>query len=387
MKIVIDGRMYGLEHAGIGRYVINLIDQIEKIDRENEYYILLRKKYFLELSFNNQKIRKVLADYPHYSFEEQLFLPLQLIKLKPDLVHFPHFNVPIFWFGDYVVTIHDLIKHQFRGPETTTRRRLFYWFKYSVYRLIVWLAIKRAKQIITPSKWWKKVIINSYKVIPSKVMVTYEGANEFIRKSREEKDSGVSLEGLGIKKPFVLYVGNLYPHKNVERLVQAVYRLHEKFGLTLVIVCPRNIFLQRFTKKIKKMKMEKAVNLVGFMDNGQLAYFYQQAEAFVFPSFLEGFGLPGLEAMAMGLPVVASNSSCLPEVYQNAALYFDPFVTDEMAQKIEQVMGDKKLRDRLIKAGYTQVKKYSWLKMARETLEVYKNLAVDKNLVFRLHSK
>lgn len=371
MKIVIDARMYGLEYAGIGRYIMNLIDQIGEIDKQNRYYILLRKKYFLSLNFDNPQIHKVLADYSHYSFIEQFLLPLQLIKLKPDLAHFPHFNVPIFWFGDYVVTIHDLIKHQFRGPETTTRGWLFYWFKYSAYRMIVWLAIKRAKMIITPSEWWKRVIAKKYQVIPDRIIVTYEGADEFLKRNRQEKTIHLNLHDLGINKPFILYVGNLYPHKNVDVLAKAVYRLHKKLGLTLVTICPRNVFCQRFASKIEKMGMGNIVKVVGFMDNEKLSSLYQQAETFVFPSFLEGFGLPGLEAMAMGLPVIASNSSCLPEVYQDAAIYFDPHDLNDLVDKIERVVGNEGLRKRLISSGYAQVKKYSWSKMARETVKTY----------------
>jgi len=371
MRIVIDGRMYGLEHAGIGRYVINLIDQIVRIDKQNQYYILLRKKYFLSLSFGNPQIHKIMADYPHYSFKEQIFLPFQLVKLKPDLVHFPHFNVPIFWFGNYIVTIHDLIKHQFRGPETTTRGWLFYWFKYSVYKLSTWLAIRRARTIITPSNWWKTIIVKNYKVIPDRVVVTHEGADEFLNRKRQEKNVHLNLCDLGINKPFVLYVGNLYPHKNVDILARAVYRLHKKLGLTLVIVCQRNVFCQRFGSRIEKMRIGDTVKIVGFIDNEKLSSLYQQAEVFVFPSLLEGFGLPGLEAMAMGLPVIASNSSCLPEVYQEAAIYFNPHDLNDLVDKIERVVGNKGLRRRLISSGYDQVKKYSWSKMARETVKTY----------------
>ena len=176
MKIVIDARMYGLEHAGIGRYVLNLIKEIEKIDEKNDYFILLRKKYYQQLKFKNKRFHKILADFPHYSFKEQFLLPGILRKLKPDLVHFPHFNVPIFWQGKYLVTIHDLIKHESRGRKTTTRLAFFYWPKYWAYQLIVFLAIKRAKRIITSRHYWQNELVKRYKIKPDKIMVTYEGA-------------------------------------------------------------------------------------------------------------------------------------------------------------------------------------------------------------------
>jgi glycosyltransferase involved in cell wall biosynthesis len=384
MKIVIDARMYGLEHAGIGRYLVNLIGKIEKISKENEFIILLRKKYFHDLRFNNKRFKKILADYPHYSLKEQFFLSLQLIKLRPDLVHFPHFNVPLFYCGKYVVTIHDLIKHESRGMATTTRFSLFYWLKYVVYLSVVWIAVKRAVKIITPSKFWQEELVKRYNLPKNKIVVTYEGVDESLKFEAQSSKSvhGESvqdeseriLEGYKIKKPFVVYTGSLYPHKNVERLVMALKRLNDlnHLNISLVVVCARNIFYERFKKKIEQMKAEKFVNLAGFVPDEELSAIYKEAEAFVFPSLWEGFGLPGLEAMALGLPVVAAKASCLPEVYEEAALYFNPLDIDDMAEKILMVIRDKERREMLIKKGFEQVKKYSWEKMARETLEVYK---------------
>ncbi|HUS59879.1 MAG TPA: glycosyltransferase family 1 protein [Nevskiaceae bacterium] len=362
MKIVIDGRMYGLKHAGIGRYVLNLVKEIEKQDKKNNYWVLLRKKYYQKVHFANPRFKKVLADYGHYSLKEQFFLPLQLIKLKPDLVHFPHFNVPFFWWGRQIVTIHDLIKHQSRGVRTTTKWPLFYWFKFLNYRFLVWLVVNRAARIIVPSQWTKTELTRRYHLPPEKIVVTYEGVDDKFK-------IGNLLTKYKIKKPFVIYTGSLYPHKNVVSLVRAV----QKINLRLVVVCARNVFWQRFKKKIKMLKAEKLVTLAGFVPDKDLVALYQQAEAFVFPSLLEGFGLPGLEAMAVGLPVIASSSSCLPEVYGQAAVYFNPLDVGEMAKKIKKVVGNKELKSKMVKLGYQQVEKYSWQKMARETIEVYKN--------------
>ena len=374
MKIIIDARMYGLEHAGIGRYILNLVDQIEKNDKKNEYLILLRKKYYRELRFKNPRFKKVLVDIPHYSFKEQIFLPSVLRKIKPDLVHFPHFNVPIFWQGKYVVTIHDLIKHQSRGTKTTTKLAPFYWFKYLAYQIIVFSAVKRAQKIITPSRWWKKELMKKYRLKPERIVVTYEGAGEFLKK-KSTISGPAALKRYGISKPFVVYTGSLYPHKNVLRLVEAVVRFNEKNEeskkLSLVIACSRNVFLERFKKEIEKMKGLDLVILVGFVPDGELIALYQKAEAFATPSLLEGFGLPGLEAMAVGLPVISSNASCLPEICGQAAVYFDPLDVKDIAKKIREVVGNEKKRQILIQKGFEQVKKYSWQKMVEETLRVY----------------
>jgi glycosyltransferase involved in cell wall biosynthesis len=367
MRIAIDARMYGLEHAGIGRYIINLIDQIEKLDKQNDYFILLRKRYFLSLKFKSLKFKKILADYPHYSLCEQTLLPLQLIKLHPDVVHFPSFNIPLLYFGRKITTIHDLIKHRSRGPETTTRCPLIYWFKYLIYLLVSkWVVISSAK-IIVPSAWTKKELIKQYHLSSEKIVVTYEGIDKNFQFSILNSQFKKVLEKYKIRKPFVVYTGSLYPHKNIKRLIEAVKLLK----LSLVVVCARSVFFDRLRQQVEQAGAERYVNLAGFVPDEELAVLYGQAEAFVFPSLIEGFGLPGLEAMATGLPVVASDSSCLPEIYGEAAIYFDPYNVNDMADKIREVTSNQLTRNRLIKLGYKQVAKYSWQKMVQQTLEIY----------------
>lgn len=374
LSIVIDARMYGLEHAGIGRYVMNLVHQLEREDKKNHYFLFLRKKYYRNLDFKNPRFKKILVEISHYSFKEQLLLPGILKKIKPDLVHFPHFNVPIFWQGKYIVTIHDLIKHQSKGTETTTRLPFLYWPKYVFYRLIVFLAIKRAKKIITPSNWWKKELIKRYNLKPNKITVTYEGADEFLNKKLTKGPK--LLKEYSITKPFVIYTGNLYPHKNVLRLVKAIALLNQtnKKQLSLVIACARDIFMERFKKEIENIKRDIQVVLAGFVPTEDLIALYQEAEAFVTPSLLEGFGLPGLEAMSSGTPVIASKASCLPEIYGEAAVYFNPLNVNDIAKKIKELVGNEKKRQVLIQKGFEQVKKYSWQKMAKETLKVYQKI-------------
>lgn len=371
MRIAIDARMYGLEHAGIGRYIVNLIDQIGKLDKQNYYFVLLRKKYWQAIKFANPHFRKVLADYPHYSLSEQILLPLQLIKLRPDLVHFPSFNMPLLYFGRKITTIHDLIKHQSRGPETSTRWQPFYWFKYAIYLLISRWAVVSSAKIIAPSLWTKKELIKQYHLPAEKIVVTYEGADKKFARRNTQDVIRKALIKYKIKKPFVIYTGSLYPHKNIKRLIEAVKLLK----LPLVVVCARNVFFDRLYQEVKQLGAEKYVNLAGFVPDEELAVLYSEASAFVFPSLIEGFGLPGLEAMAVGLPVVAANSSCLPEIYGEAALYFNPLDYREMAEKIREVTSNTLTRNKLIQKGYLQVAKYSWQKMARQTLEAYARCA------------
>ena len=371
MRIVVDARLYGLENAGIGRYIMNLINQIEKEEKENEYYIFLREKYFKQLKFKNKNFKKILADYPHYSLKEQIFLPLQLIKIKPDLAHFPHFNVPIFWWGKYAVTIHDLIKHQSRGVQTTTRWPIFYWFKYLNYKILVWLAVKRATKIITPSNYWKEELIRRYHLPRKKVIVTYEGVDEKFSIFNFQFLKRKILEKYKIKTPFIIYTGSLYPHKNVEILIKAIKKLNKEMRFYLVVVCARNIFYEKFLRKVEKLGAKNYVNFIGFVPDEELAIIYQQAEAFVFPSLIEGFGLPGLEAMACGLPVLASDIPVFREVYKDAALYFNPFSINDLVEKIKKIIKDKELKRRLKMKGKELTSLYSWERMAKKTIETY----------------
>ncbi|MFH1289197.1 MAG: glycosyltransferase family 1 protein [Patescibacteria group bacterium] len=377
MRIVLDARMYGLKHAGIGRYVLNLVNELEKRKLEDDFYILLRKESFDSLNFKNPKIKKVKAEIAHYGLSEQIVLPFLLKRLKPDLVHFPHFNIPLFWLGRYVVTIHDLIKHESKGKETTTRLQVFYWLKFLLYRLIVFSSIKRAKKIIVPSDYWKKKLAKNYSLSEKKIMTTYEGADDFLKKQKKNT-SDLILKKFKIDMPFVVYTGSLYPHKNIERLAKAIRLINKEKNLLLVIVCGRNVFWKRFKNWLVKEELGSFVKLLGFVDDSDLFSLYQKAEAFAFPSLLEGFGLPPLEAMAAGLPVVSSNATCLPEIYGNAAYYFNPLSVSDMAKSIEKVIFDKKLQEELKKRGAKQVKLYSWEKMADETLRIYHSEVIQR---------
>ena len=174
MRIVIDARLYGLENAGLGRYTINLINELQKIDTENEYLILLRKKYFNRLNFNSNW-KKILVDINHYSLQEQVKLPKIINDLKPDLVHFLHFNVPVFFRGKFIVTIHDLLMHKQKGLEATTLTPSRYFLKRLGYKFVFGNAVKNAVKVIVPSQAVKDEICYYYKLNTEKVIVTYEG--------------------------------------------------------------------------------------------------------------------------------------------------------------------------------------------------------------------
>ncbi len=350
-KICIDARFWGVRHTGIGRYVENLIDNLPS--NPNVKVVLI-------VHPDQQDEPKLARFAKYYAFQHpyspfsQLEMLWLLIQISPDLLHVPHFTIPVLWPGKMVITIHDLIKHLSRGSETTTRDPLVYWMKYFGYLGIVWWAVHRASHILVPAKYWKEEVVKRYGLVPDKVTVTYEGVAKLFF---GEPTSDYQPRFAG---PFVVYTGNLYPHKNVPILIQAIERLK----LNLAIVCARSVFE-------KRLPQSKYVHFLGQLTDAQMVSLYQQAEVFVFPSLIEGFGLPGLEAMATGLPVIAAHASCLPEIYEEAVLYFDPSSSVDLAQKIKLVISDDKLRQDLIAKGKKQVSKYSWVKMTQQTWQIY----------------
>ncbi len=173
MKILLDARLYGLENAGLGRYLINLIDELSKIDHKNTYVILLRKKYFDSLELPNSW-KKLLTDFHHYSLAEQVELLKIIEKENPDLTHFPHFNIPLLYRGQYIVTIHDMLMHKFAGLSVTTLPAPFYFFKQLIYKIVFKRAVLGAKKIIVPSRAVKDEILNYYHLDSEKIEVIYE---------------------------------------------------------------------------------------------------------------------------------------------------------------------------------------------------------------------
>lgn len=379
--IGLDARMYGLKHAGIGRYTASLLDELTKLDSFSRFHWVLfaRQEDLAKLKEKYQdKFHYIEADFGHYSLAEQLLFPLALYKTNCDLVHFPHFNVPIFYRKPFVITIHDLIKNYSRGPETTTRNQFIYFLKYFGYRLVIKNAIKKAQKIFTPSQFIKEQIANQYRLSKEKIIVTYEGVdNKFsisnFQFSKKEKEK--ILKKYQIKKPYLLYVGSVYPHKNIDRLLEAVKIAQKEIPqIKLVIVCARNVFWERLRKKVDLAGAKEFIKLTGFVPDQELALLYQEAASFVFPSLSEGFGLPPLEAMASGCPVISSNATCLPEIYGNAALFFDPLNTQDMAEKIIKMVNSKKLQGQYRAKGLKKAQEYSWEKMAKETFEEYQKI-------------
>ncbi len=368
-RIGIDARFYGSIGKGLGRYTQKLIQHLEKIDSENTYFVFLRHENFDEYTPSNQNFQKVLADYNWYSFSEQIFFPKLLHSYRLDLMHFPHFNVPILYFRKFVITIHDLILLHFPTRRASTLSLVWYWTKFCAYRLVIYCAIVRSKRIIAVSQFTKKDILSQYSVAKNKIVVTYEACEKNLRESPQSSEQ--ILEKYGILRPYFLYVGNAYPHKNLEQLISAFSDVSAVLkDLNLVLVGKEDYFYLRLKAEVNKKKVEGVI-FPGFVSDQDLSVVYQQALLYVFPSLYEGFGLPPLEAMQRGVPVICSNSTCLPEILGEAAFFVDAKVKEEITTAILKVFHDETLRKELILKGHKQVEKYSWEKMASETLEIY----------------
>lgn len=366
MRIGIDCRLWGTKHTGIGRYAQKLVENLQKLDTDNSYVLFCRKEDFKNIP---QRVgwEKVLADIPHYTLGEQTRLIQIFLKENLDLLHVPHFNVPVFYPKNFVITIHDILWHTKKGFDVTTLPPIMYLAKYAGYRLVVKNAVARARAIFVPSKSVAEEVSKRFPGVKHKVYVTYEG---------------VEVLPHGGKKPkgdYILYVGNLYPHKNLETLVQALSRYHVlEHGNKLKIVCGRGVFSDKLKQFLKKECAEKFVELKTNVADKELSMLYRNAQALVFPTLSEGFGLPGLEAMSAGTPVVCSDIPVLREVYGNAALYFDPKDSQDLANKIQHVLTNRMTRINLVNAGKTQIKKYSWRKMAKKTLNIYKEVLASQ---------
>jgi len=370
MNIGIDARLYGLEHAGIGRYIINIVEHLAKIDQKNQYTLFLRDKYFhtLKLPHNFKKIK---TDVRHYTLKEQLVMRKVFRQSNLDLVHIPHFNVPILYERPFVVTIHDLLWHQVKGPNVTTLSPLMYSIKHLAYRFVVHCALYNSANILVPSNWVKIQILHHSKVSPSKIKVTYEGIEEIFSSKTKTIDLKSAISDLDFSLPFIVYTGSAYPHKNVRLLIKAIKKINQQTRLQLVLVGSRSVFLSNLKLFISQEQIASKVIFAGFLSDKQLISLYRQAKILVHPSISEGFGLTGLEAMAVGLPVLASKAGSLPEIYSDAATYFDPTDLDGLTGKIRTLLTDKQLRQKLITKGKKRTKQFSWETTAKKTLKVY----------------
>lgn len=378
MRIGIDARMYRSGVAGIGRYSQNLIKYLLEIDRDDEFVLFMTpedKKEFENFKIKNSlkivnyKLKIITTDIPHYSIAEQTQLPKIIKKEKVDLMHFLNFNYPVNYRGKFIVTIHDLTLIKF--PDTAKKTNVF---KRSAFNFVMRKACQNAIKVIAISKNTKHDIEDIFHVDANKIKVIYESADDKVFIDVKDSDIDRLKKQYNIDSPAILYVGQYRPHKNLPGLVEAFGKIRNDMPCKLVLVGKPDLAHKRLKESIDKTGKKDDIAMPGFVSDNELACWYKLATVFAFPSLYEGFGLPGLEAMQAGTPVVAADNSVLPEIYEKAAIYFDPFETQDIADKIKSVLVNDKLRADLIQKGKDRVKQFSWEKMARETLDLYKSV-------------
>lgn len=357
--IVIDARII---NSSTGTYVERLLHYLEKIDAHNNYSVIVPSKDLNYWKPTNPNFTVIAGDFANYSFAEQTSFKKFLDTLSADLVHFCMPQQPILYKGKTVTTFHDLSLLRVYNSDKN-------WFTYHAKQLIGrWIFLRAAQKsnhILVPTDFVRQDVASTLKVPPLKITRTYEAAE-------------VSVESITPYshpfKRFILYVGQQSDYKNIRRLGDAHQKLldaHPDLGLILVGRLNKSALSNQayFTKN-----NYKNIYFTDFISNKERDWLYTQADAYVFPSLTEGFGLPGLEAMGYGAPVVSSNATCLPEVYGDAAHYFNPLNTTDMARAIDEVISNETLRQSLIAHGHTQVAKYSWEQTARETHAVYEQV-------------
>lgn len=353
-KIAIDVQTTLGQKTGFGYYVDNLVNALKKVSDRYEYALLAPKG---EKDFNT----------PRRFVWDQIQFPLLAARAKVDLLHQPAFSVPVLFNKPMVVTVHDLIAVHY-GIDIPRWSRQYFgrWMPYS-YRY--------ADHIIAVSHHTKKDIMRLMHVPSSKISVIYEALDQSFTKHPTQKDKDNIRETFGITGPFLLYIGTINPRKNLVFLVNVFLQLAKTNpDLQLVIAGKKGWYYDTLVATIRKHAMENRVILTDYISDLEKVALYSMATALVFPSLYEGFGLPVIEAMAAGLPVIASDRSSIPEVQGDAGLSLNP--TDEIAwvKGIRHLLDNKNLQKQYSATGVLQANKFSWDKTAEQTSKVYDHI-------------
>ncbi len=376
-KILFDARFLATHHGGLARYCRELLKEMLPRPTGVKWVVVVREdeefpedlKEIINKSKNN--IEVIGTSIAHYTIKEQTEYLRLINDLKPDLAHFTNFNHPVRSKLPFVVTLHDLTLGLF--PDGAS------WAKRKLYDYVIRHATSEAKLIFTVSEFSKQMIHKKFDIAPARIQVTYNGID--LERFRPISN-GRSLQDVArkykIKKQYILYVGQWASHKNLPRLLEAFQKLENdreyRDQYELVIVGHPREYYDKMVEVIDKLGIRSSVVLPGFVDDDDLPALYNGARLFAFPSLMEGFGIPPLEAMACGTPVVASRESSLPEVLDDAAYYFNPLRVDEIFEALKITLTDDKLRRELSEKGIKQARKFVWSKTADETLRGYEKV-------------
>jgi glycosyltransferase involved in cell wall biosynthesis len=368
MRVAIDARK--LHDFGIGTYIRNLLRHLARIDRDNEYVLLCQQADLGIADQLGSNFRTVLEPSPNYSVREQIHVPWTLRREQPDVFHAPHYVLPPAVRRRSIVTIHDCIHIMF--PQYLPNRMAYAYAKASM-----WSATRQSNRILTVSEASKRDIMRFFNVPADKIVVVYNAIDERFRVPPSEEAIARVRERYQLDRRFVLYAGNIRPHKNLVRLIEAFADLRTNGfeDVTLLIIGDEISKLPALRRAVHSHKLHKHVRFLGYLSDDMLAILYRLASVFVFPSLYEGFGLPPLEAMASGTPVVTSNVSSLPEVTGGAAILVDPYEVDSIREGIQRVLTDPGLCEELRAKGIARSREFSWEASVARTREIYEEVA------------
>ena len=368
MRVAIDARK--LHDFGIGTYIRNLLRHLARLDVESEYVLLCREPDLRIASDLGPNFRTVLEPSPNYSIREQVHVPWVLMRERPDVFHSPHYVLPPAIRCRSVVTIHDTI-------HLTFRQYLPNRMAYAYAKASMWAAARRSSRILTVSEASKRDIVRLLDVPPDKIVVVHNAIDERFWVEPEADDVARVRERFQLDQRFILYVGNIKPHKNLVRLIEAFHELRrgELADLKLLIIGDEISKFPALRRAVHQHKLHKHVRFLGYLPDETLAVLYRLAAAFAFPSLYEGFGLPPLEAMASGTPVVTSNVSSLPEVVGEAAVLVDPYDIGSIADGLRRVLTNPALAEDLRCKGLARARAFSWEQSVAKTCAVYQEIA------------
>lgn len=378
MRIGIDARGVNKKLTGIGRFGVNLIKELSNIDNSNEY-IIYKNPSMPQILPESRNFTEKIVEFPMYSLKEQFVFSNILKKDNLDVFHSLHNMLPVSYPGASIVTIHDIMAIAFlwfyKALPPVKKHLTFYYFK-----LFIRLSAIKAKKIIVPSRYTKNDVIKCLNLNEKKISIctcAVDNAFFFIDTTSKQQ----LFAKYQIKLPYFLYASNFKPYKNLKNLILAYEILNKKEKTLpgLVMVGQDDQHEKPLREFVKKLGLSEKVIFTGYVGTNELSLLMNQALFFVFPSIYEGFGLPVLEAMACGTPVITSNVTSLPEVAGDAALLVNPYEPQAIADGIEKLIADNKFRIGLINKGTDRVKLFSWKKMARETLKVYEEV-YNKNI-------
>jgi len=362
---------------GVGTYIRNVVRTLARLDRENKYFLIGSPAKFAEcgpLPANFHAIELMAADD---TVKGNLDFRAIVRRLDCDVTHIPH----LYWLPrglkcPYVITVHDLLEHMYGSHDSSPLRRSMHFF-------LTRRVLRGAARVLAVSEFTKNEIHKLLAIPDDRIEVVYNAIDErFLHGHATEADRAMIAQRYQVNYPFILYAGAIRPHKNVVRIIEAFSALKSELAkegqfqdLKLIIIGDDVVGHPRLRRTVVRSGVQHDVRFLGFVPIEVLRIFYDVAKVFVFPSLYEGFGLPPLEAMAHGTPVVTSNTSSLPEVVGNAALMVNPENVFEIRRGLQQALLDPGARQRMKERGYTQSQRFSWTSSVARILEIYREVA------------